>query len=110
MSERLDPYYSRHDEEDGKPLEMLVMIIIGMALGMVIMMLARSCDREPIPTVTKVVGDINCQYCHGVRLDNGKRYSKYWKARRAVDHTRLVVGFDDAAENERMVNLIVGQQ
>ncbi len=94
---------------DDRPMSAVVLITVGCVLGLLIMFAAQSCDREPMPAVVKTItGDIHCQYCHGVKLNNQKRYAKYWKARKSVDHTQLVSAKDDAEENERMMRLIVG--
>jgi hypothetical protein len=38
----------------------LALMIIGAALGMIIIMVARSCDREPMPAVTKQAACVGC--------------------------------------------------
>ena len=69
--EPLDPYYDRHtlpeeeieDRLPGGPLASLSLLVIGMALGMVTIMLARGCDRQPMPAVVKTSA-AECGSCH----------------------------------------------
>jgi hypothetical protein len=94
-------------EADIRPMSVVALVAIGIIAVLVMALAVRSCERTP-QTAHSITGDVNCQYCHGVRLDNAKRYSKYWKARKSVDHTRLVAGRDDEVENDRMMKLILG--
>jgi len=110
-----EDYENRHiphpdcQQDTDRPLSAVVLITAGCVLGLLVMFAAQSCDREPMPAVVKsITGDIHCQYCHGVKLNNQQRYTKYWKARHKYEQTQVASGRDDDTENERMMRLIVG--
>lgn len=57
----LDEYYSRHDDDllrGGNPIASLMLIIIGMTMGMVLLSVARSCDKSSQPE------RVRCIACH----------------------------------------------
>lgn len=79
LTDTLDPYYSRHDGDDGMGVfAALFLIIIGMVMGMVILQLARSCDRAPEP----VAASQNCAGCHN-------KMASYFKSKGSRNPERM---------------------
>jgi hypothetical protein len=74
----LDSYYARHDDDymlcrGGNAISSMFLIIIGMVMGMVVISVARSCDRAAEP----VAVNISCTGCHSPNLKTYKAYRKY---------------------------------
>jgi hypothetical protein len=61
-SDGLDPYYSRHDDDEdlyrgGNVFASMALILMGVVWGLVIMSVIHACDKEPVPTAP-VVGAV----------------------------------------------------
>ena len=81
------------------------LLVIGAAMGMVLMLASRSCDRAPMPTPGHAINDLRCSVCHFERvpvLNNGKKYKSYHQRKHHV------ATIDNAKEQEYLSRLIAG--
>ena len=59
----LDKYYSRHNDElcrGGNPISSVVLVLFGVAAGLVLMPVLKACDKPPQPQ------QASCTTCHNI--------------------------------------------
>lgn len=72
----IDPYYSRH-EGGTAPVDILMAFVIGVVMGLVLLPVVRSCDKEPEP----VAAQRDCIECHKPPVITGYQHYKRFHQR-----------------------------
>lgn len=62
-------------------LTALALILMGLAMGLILMGVVRACERKPSPVVMSI-NNMECRLCHAPQLTTYKKYRAYHRALR----------------------------